>query len=61
MKWPWRRRCADTTDEGREALAHVDRRDADITRLGEHLRDVEARNHFSAMVRQAIARTPRED
>lgn len=56
MRWPWRRHV-DTTDAGREALARVDGRDRDIARLGERLRDVEAANHFSAMVRQAIART----
>lgn len=53
----WIRRHTDTTDEARDALARAEQLDAEVARLGVGLAEIEAHNHFSAMVRVAIART----
>ena len=53
----WRRRHVDTTDEARAALEAAEARDDDVRRLSIALRELEANNHFSAMVHLAIART----
>lgn len=63
MKWLDRwtcRRHTDTTDEGRAALDSAKRRDATVTQLGAELAEIRRRNHFSAMVESAIARTAKE-
>lgn len=53
-------RHIDLTGECREVAAVLDARHADVEQLGERLREVERRNHFSPMVAAAIARAPRE-
>lgn len=60
MSWldrllPWRR-TDDTPEDADRALAHLEGRDAKVARLHDELREAQRRNHFSAMVQEAIRR-----
>lgn len=55
-RW-WRHRGyrhTDTTDEAREVLDRVDRREAAVARLGAELAEIREANHFSQMVNAAV-------
>lgn len=59
----WRRwlRHPHGTEESAAALAAATRIDDEVARLGDQLAEIQRRNHFSAMVKIAIARTAREE
>lgn len=56
LRWPWWRRTDGTETEARACLEQLESRDAEIRDLGAELRAAQRRNHFSAMVNEAIAR-----
>lgn len=55
-RWWWRRHI-DTTAEAKAHLARVEARDHEVAVLGEQLREVQRKNHFSPMVAAAITRS----
>lgn len=53
--WPWRRHEVHT-EEAEQVLARIRQHEEEIAQLACELREAERRNHFSEMVRLAIAR-----
>ncbi len=55
-RWWQRWRRPETSPDALAALDEVRGRDAEVRRLGEELRGVQDRNHFSNMVHRALER-----
>lgn len=56
-RWPWQCDEGSTEPEARAAMQKLERREHEVQRLHEQLRNAQRQNHFAEMVDRAIART----